>query len=342
MLYQKIKSHLNTLISAGAPGAALPSENQLAIKFGVSRITVRKALDELKSEDKIYKIHGKGTFISLPTGSAAVPQRIAFILPSAVTAFSDDLVQGVTTFCRDMNLRLILLMSRHSVTLERQHLKTAAELGCTGILAMPIDTETDNYVEFEKLYPHIPLVFIDRPAKTQGTFSCVSSDHRRIGYTAAKYLIDGGHSQIALISNTTRRPKPVLDRRRGYREALLQLAGTEKFYLPSYPAQDKIEYYENYFTKHPEITGIIVSSGEIGYNPVLALKRLGRSIPKDVTLVLIDTDNSFLSDYLSASVPTIVQDGFSIGTAACEELLSQTRHPSPPQEIFIPIKLQII
>ncbi len=41
----------------------IPSERQLIEKFGVSRITVRKAVDELVNEGYLYKLQGKGTYV---------------------------------------------------------------------------------------------------------------------------------------------------------------------------------------------------------------------------------------------------------------------------------------
>lgn len=41
----------------------IPSERELCTNYNVSRITIRKAIDELTSEGYLYKIHGKGTFV---------------------------------------------------------------------------------------------------------------------------------------------------------------------------------------------------------------------------------------------------------------------------------------
>lgn len=42
----------------------LPSENEISAKLGVSRVTIRRALDELEKEGMILRIHGRGTFIN--------------------------------------------------------------------------------------------------------------------------------------------------------------------------------------------------------------------------------------------------------------------------------------
>lgn len=47
-----------------APGERLPSENDLAETFGVSRITIRQALASLADDGYIHRRHGAGTFVS--------------------------------------------------------------------------------------------------------------------------------------------------------------------------------------------------------------------------------------------------------------------------------------
>jgi len=53
------------------PGDRLPSEAELCGAYGVSRMTVRRALQELTREDVIEAEHGRGTFVKLPQLGAA-------------------------------------------------------------------------------------------------------------------------------------------------------------------------------------------------------------------------------------------------------------------------------
>lgn len=45
------------------PGMRLPSESDLAKRYGVSRMTVRQALDLLASDEIVVRKHGSGTFV---------------------------------------------------------------------------------------------------------------------------------------------------------------------------------------------------------------------------------------------------------------------------------------
>lgn len=45
------------------PHSAIPSERELMAEFSVSRATVREAIRQLVEERRLYKVHGKGTFV---------------------------------------------------------------------------------------------------------------------------------------------------------------------------------------------------------------------------------------------------------------------------------------
>ncbi len=67
-LYTQIKDQLRRSILDGTyqPHQQMPSESETMAMFKVSRITVRQALGDLQKEGLIFKIHGKGTFVSKP------------------------------------------------------------------------------------------------------------------------------------------------------------------------------------------------------------------------------------------------------------------------------------
>ncbi len=61
--YQTIKNYLIEGIKSRSFTDAVPSENQLAEQFGVSRMTARRALSDLEREGSVERIPGKGTFV---------------------------------------------------------------------------------------------------------------------------------------------------------------------------------------------------------------------------------------------------------------------------------------
>jgi GntR family transcriptional regulator len=65
-LYRAVKRALLGAVEAGTfePGAALPSETELARAFGVSIGTLRKAVDELGAEHIVVRRQGRGTFVA--------------------------------------------------------------------------------------------------------------------------------------------------------------------------------------------------------------------------------------------------------------------------------------
>ena len=65
-LYQQIKALLTRSLQAGVwrPGDVIPSEIELAARFKVSQGTVRKAIDELATENLLVRRQGKGTFVA--------------------------------------------------------------------------------------------------------------------------------------------------------------------------------------------------------------------------------------------------------------------------------------
>jgi GntR family transcriptional regulator len=82
-LYQQLQRALRDAIEQGAlgPDDALPSERQLAAELGISRITVRKALDGLSDQGLLVRRQGSGNFVG-----GRIEKNFA-----KLTSFSEDM-----------------------------------------------------------------------------------------------------------------------------------------------------------------------------------------------------------------------------------------------------------
>jgi GntR family transcriptional regulator len=83
-LYVQVVRELSAKLSAGdyLPGERIPAESRLCEEFGVSRITIRRAVKKLVDERLLYTKQGKGTFVN--------PLKIRRRLPK-LYSFSEDI-----------------------------------------------------------------------------------------------------------------------------------------------------------------------------------------------------------------------------------------------------------
>lgn len=78
---EQLREILEGHVASLPPGSALPSERELAERFGVARMTVRGEIERLTSEGLTYRAHGRGTFVAEPRVAQAM----------ALTSFTEDM-----------------------------------------------------------------------------------------------------------------------------------------------------------------------------------------------------------------------------------------------------------
>lgn len=103
-LYKQIKDRLKEQINTGEykNGEKIPSERELCDLYKVSRITVRQAINEAVNEGLLYKVQGKGTYIT-DSDSFIVNQGLV-----KVTSFEKTFAgRGVTVETKIFNHRIL-------------------------------------------------------------------------------------------------------------------------------------------------------------------------------------------------------------------------------------------
>lgn len=102
--YHQIYLLLREQLSDGSLGAALPGEIALATRFGVARVTVRKALEQLVAEGLVERMPGRGTVARRPSP----PSRSAATAPAPLSGLLENLVShGLATRVRVLECGLV-------------------------------------------------------------------------------------------------------------------------------------------------------------------------------------------------------------------------------------------
>lgn len=100
-LYQQIKGFILNGLKAAEwkPGETIPSEMELASRFGVSQGTIRKAIDELAAENLLIRRQGKGTFVATHA-EQHVQFRFLKLVPDTGTRGSEGPAQRDIIECK--------------------------------------------------------------------------------------------------------------------------------------------------------------------------------------------------------------------------------------------------
>jgi len=92
-LYARLRRAIEALIGGRriAAGEALPTERDIAELSGLSRVTVRRAVDEMVRAGLLVRRHGSGTFVARPVARVELPL-------SKLTSFTEDMARrGLAT-----------------------------------------------------------------------------------------------------------------------------------------------------------------------------------------------------------------------------------------------------
>lgn len=113
-LYHQIYDQLHAQIESGRfrPGDQIPTESELSETYGVSRITVKQAIQLLVNEGRLERIQGRGTFVSQPK----IDRRL-----DSMISFRDEMLQrGMRPSSRLLELKVVPVSPKVAKSLRLQ------------------------------------------------------------------------------------------------------------------------------------------------------------------------------------------------------------------------------
>ncbi|WP_059051930.1 GntR family transcriptional regulator [Paenibacillus senegalimassiliensis] len=322
-MYEKIFDDVKKkIIDHGyKPGDRIPSEKELAEEYHVSRITSKKAMELLAAERFIVRKPGRGSFVADPesegfeaagaggpeserrrftSGKERTGKLIGVVLTDFAGSYGTRLIYGIEDAARERDCYVVLRRTFGVQENEEETIRKLLELGVDGLIVFPAQGEYFNAEILKLVIKQFPLVLIDRELKGVAAAS-VSTDNAAAASMAAEYLFDLDHTHISLLSPPPVDTSAVEDRIEGFVQAhaargvavdrslwVCNLTST----LPNSFSDENIERDIEKIMKHlqanPAITAFFAIEYYIALLAKAAVKRLGMSIPEDISIICFD------------------------------------------------------
>lgn len=329
-------------------GEPLPSEEALVRKFGVSRITVVRAMEELRQRGLVWRKRGSGTFATKT--ACRESGRIGLILPSLSFGEVFPLICQSLMRCVQRD-GYSLVLGDISASSPNRRAQEACEVarrfvaqGVVGVILQPLaflrtpERVTRGIIDlFESA--GIPVVLIDRDIDGDGSlrkYDFVGIDNLNAGRALGAHLLEQGARRIHFLM----RPKcasVIRDRCDGVMSALGGRAGRDCVIVAE---PDDCAALHPWFQKKGRPDAVVCESDYVAAQLNNTLAAFGLSVPKDVLLAGFDDVRCAVS--ATPKLTSVHQPCDDIAGMAYRALRERMRDATlPERRILLPAQLVI-
>ena len=366
-LYQAVVEELTEQIRTGAFSFDEPlcTEARLMEKHGISRITARRALDELEEKGLIVRKRGIGCFVSrtayenmneTATGElTAEPQSrlYAFIFPSELSRrVLDAAFTAANQVLMENGCFAAVYVTRDDPESRgRAVLTKLLKMNVAGVAYCP-STVSCHLSHLDRLLFQRKAVVLMGADSRCPYISSITGDNLNGELLLMEHLTQLGHRRIAYVSTIPPETRSaVCERYAGY------LLGHEKAGLainPAFIATDLAEQIRN-----PQqgaevlralvgnyaqagVTAILAENDELAHRVVLACRQLRLRVPEDMSVCGFggsEWAHALERDEAPLTLTTIDQDAAAMGSEAARMLLEMTGKPiRPAKNVVLPVR----
>jgi LacI family transcriptional regulator len=327
--YLQIVDDIKSKMAAGMlkTGDQLGSHSELASVYGVSLITVKKALATLISEGFVFSRVGKGTYVAQRTVDARQNGHptIGLVIRDIRSPFFSRVMHSVEDAAYELGYHVLLSNSSGRAEKEEAQIARFREFGVSGMIIASMSHKYYATPTIRKmLHQRFPFVMVSYIADEDVPF--VGSDHEQGGYLAAEYLVKQGYQRIGYINGEPGNMVGEL-RRRGYERALkthgrridkrlqfhLRMRGEKHDYQSGYEIGKRFPS----LSVKPDAVFVYNDLSALGFED--AILEQGLRVPEDVAIVGFDDIER--GEYASVPLSTVRQPTKLIGKEAVGLLL---------------------
>lgn len=353
-LYDRVYGSLLARIREGVypAGEKLPPEEELCRAFGVSAITLNKALSMLSEGGFIRRVPGRGTYVTAPGQGAKPASRepgqpfIGLVLEHVSTPFGLDMLYHMDRAAARAGFRLLARFSYGEQAKEAEELSFFRETGAAGILLMPSHGRYYSQTILRLYLEDFPLLLVDK--KLSGiSLPSVRTDNGAAAAGLVDALCRRGARRLAFVSALEEEVTSVLERCNGFRDGARawELPEPRWFWIPfgrgmqnytrNSPAEETLGAARVFFRENKgEVEAI--AAAEYGFVPALmqAAEAEGVRLGRDMMLASIDWDELAPC---GAPFPHMRQDEAAIAEKAVALLVNRIKgQPVPEEDYLIP------
>lgn len=326
--YIQVKNELRKLILSMNPGDVLPSRPALCKKLDTTRMTLDKAIKELKKEQLLRSVPGSGTYVTnVLEGYSDEFENWCVIVPDVLEEIYAKLIHGIKSFTNGRGINLILCSSDNQIDRQESYIQQMLSTSVKGFVIIPtvcndLNVMSRLYTLFEAI--HTPFVFCNRSIAGINV-PVISSNNFYGGYTAVKHLIQNGYSRIAFVSNV--RYSGSIERCHGYLGALQEEGIEVKRSRIIIQSNDICEDYgytaiHKLLENEPDIDAIFCHSDRVALSAYRAIKEVGLRVGTDIGV--IGYNCSAVGETVSPALTSMNYGIEVIGRKAAEILWNMT------------------